>query len=270
MKALPPPLNRDANRANVRKILQQCNGRMDDALHFLLPDSSPGSSSPSSVEREQDSDDEKDQKPKKKRDRRASRPNPLHSNSAMPVPGRDSLIISPNPLLLVAALKKVANDDTKQSDPDETEEENWKDNMFRDSSTSPSSSASRYSSPPPKRGSTDIPRIRIKLHGPKAQGPNQDSDLISVASSQSSQSNVADTEADPENAAKSVKKEPRLMAKPRGRRHVPGNHRARLLMQQNAHDTDNESVRAALSRTDSLARNNSMKRLDSSIEAITI
>ena len=263
LRALPHPLNQPDNRANVQATLQQCNGSMDDAINFLLPESSPGTSSPSSVERDADSDDEKDQKPHKKRDRRASRPNPLRSNLAVPVPGRDAPIISPNPIFLTAALTKVAEGE-KKYDPDETEEENWKDHMFDESSVSPSSSASRYSSPAPKGSNANVPKVRLHLSQPKSQGRIRHIDVQSVASSQSSQSNIADTEADPDYTTKSTKKKvsrPRKIAQPRSRL-MPGN--------QRAFDSDNGSRPPALSHVNLLGRTNSMKKLDSSIEAIHI
>ena len=273
MKALPFPLNQSSNRSNVQKTLEHCNGNMDDAVLFLLPDSSPGSTSPSSIERDPDSDDEKGEKPNKKRDRRASRPHPLRSNLAVPVPGKDSVIISPNPVHLAAALKKVAEREPKPFDPDETEEENWKDNaVYKDSSASPSSSVSRYSTPPPKAGNTDQPKIRLKLSQPKVQQKMKDIDVISIASSHSSQSNLADVDADADEGPKPVKKEPpqdRIIAKPR-RRLISGYERARLIKQRLARDSDNDSNAPALSRASMLARNNSMKKLDSSIEAIHI
>ena len=163
MKALPFPLNQSRNRFNVQQTLKHCNGNMDDAVLYLLPDSSPGSTSPSSIERDPDSDEEKERKPNKKRDRRASALHPLRSNLAVPVAGKDSIIISPNPAHLAAALKKVAEKESEPLDPDETEEENWKDNViYKDSSASPSSSASRYSTPPPNTGNANQPTIRLK------------------------------------------------------------------------------------------------------------
>ena len=271
MKALPFPLNQSTNRANVQKRLEHCNGNMDDAVSILLPDSSPGSTSPSSIERDPDSDDEKEQNPNKKRDRRASRPHPLRSNLAVPVAGKDSVILSPDPIRLATALKKVSEEKQKPFDPDETEEENWKDDMmYKDSASSSGSSYSRYSTPPPKAGNTDQPKIRLKLSRPRAQQNSKNKDAGSISSSYSSQSNLADAEADAEEITEVVKKEPqlRVIAKPK-RRLISGYERARLMQEKVARDSDNDST-SALSRANLMARNNSMKKLDSSIEAIHI
>lgn len=271
MKALPFPLNQATNRANVRKTLEHCNGNMDDAVSILLPDSSPGSTSPSSIERDADSDDEKAQNPNKKRDRRVSRPHPLRYNLAVPVVGKDSVILSPDPVRLATALKKVSEDKGQHFDPDETEEENWKDEMMYQNSTSSGSSSSRHSTPPPKVGNTNLPKIRLKISGPKAQQNSQPQEAGSVSSSYSSQSNFADAEADAEDAPQVLKKEPqlRVIAKPR-RRLISGYERARLMQEKAAHDSHNDSTAPVLSRVNLMARNNSMKRLDSSIEAIHI
>ena len=272
MKALPFPLNQATNRANVQKTLEHCNGNMDDAVSILLPDSSPGSTSPCSIERETDSDDEKGQNPNKKRDRRASRPHPLRYNLAVPVAGKDSVILSPDPLRLASALKKVSEEKQQPFYGDETEEENWKDEMmYKDSTSSSGSSYSRHSTPPPKVDSGDQPKIRLKILGPKAQQTSEPQDAGSISSSYSSQSNLADGEADAQDAWDVVKKEPRLrvMAKPR-RRLISGHERARLMQEKAARDSDNDSTAPVLSHANLMARNNSMKRLDSSIEAIHI
>ena len=80
MKALPFPHNQAANRLNVRRILEECNGDMGLAVSMILPDSSPGSSSPSSIERDPDSDEESEHKPNNERDLRARCPHPLRSH----------------------------------------------------------------------------------------------------------------------------------------------------------------------------------------------
>ena len=260
MKILPYPLNQPESRAHVGQVLKKCKGNMESAIEMLLPDSSPGSTSSSSREREYDSDDEEAHKPHKKRDRRASRPNPFRSNLAMPAPDSENMI-SPNPMHLTAALQTVANDKSKY-DPDETEEENWKDQLLKDSSSESSSSASRTSSPASKDENTTVPKIRLKLSAPSKEGHGKDLENFSD-SGRSSQSYVADNEADHEDSTKPVQKgiaRPRIIAKPRGRLMAPYD-RAFFLKQQSARDSDNEST---------LGRTSSMKRLDSSIEAITI
>lgn len=260
MKALPFPLNQPTNRAQVHKILEHCNGNMDDAISILLPESSPGSTSPSSIERDPDSDDEKEQNPNKKRDRRASRPHPLRSNLAVPVVGKDSVILSPDPIRLATALKKVSESKRQPLYPDETEE--WKDMLYKDSASSSGSSYSRHSTPPPKTGNATQPKIKLKLAGPKTQQNSKTQVVGSISSSHSSQSNLADADADKE-------PQPRVIAKPR-RRLITGYERARLMQEKAARDSENASPAPALSHVNLMARTNSMKRLDSSIEAIHI
>ena len=272
MKALPFPLNQINHRANVQRVLEHCNGNMDDAVSVLLPDSSRGSSSPSSIERDPDSDDEKGQKPNKKRDRRASRPHPLRYSLAVPVAGKDSVILSPDPIRLSTALRKVSEEKQGHYDPEETEEENWKDEMsYQTSSSSSGSIESRQSTPPTTNGNADQPRIRLKISAPKAPPKSELRDAGSISSSYSSQSDLADAEADLQDAPAVVKKEPhlRIIAKPR-RRLISGYERARLMQEKVTQDSDNDSTAPTLSRVNLMARNNSMKRLDSSIEAIHI
>ena len=159
----------DANRSIVEHTVKQCRGNINLAVDLLLPDTSPETSErSSSIEREPDSDDETGQKPTKKQDRRQSRPHPLSNNlavrqkdSAPPTPS------SPDPRHLAAALKKV--DKTKKDiDPEETEDEDWKElSPYHDSeSASVSTSASDYSTPDNSQPAVAGP-IRFRLSQPK-------------------------------------------------------------------------------------------------------
>ena len=75
INALQNPLPYLVDKQYAKKILEQCNGNLDQAVSKLL-DSEDGASSAqesSSIEREPDSDDDSIQGPYKKRDRRTSK-----------------------------------------------------------------------------------------------------------------------------------------------------------------------------------------------------
>ncbi|KAG8527627.1 uncharacterized protein KY384_007780 [Bacidia gigantensis] len=208
----------DANRNMVEQTLKQCRGNINLAVDLLLPETSPETSErSSSIERDPDSDDEKDQKPTKKQDRRQSRPHPLSQNLA--VRSKDGDLASPDPHDLSLALKKVG--DTKEFDPDETEEEDWKeDGPYHDSeSASVSTSASDYSNPDQSQQSTSGV-TRFRLSQPKkpqaSTSPSTSSDKPKI-----------------EYELTSIKPR-RVIAKPRRRRLVNGNDRAADLAKKSA------------------------------------
>ena len=210
-----------ADRPAIHKTLQQCKGDINNAVSMLLPESSQSSGGSSSVERDADSDDELEQKPKKKQNRRPSRLHPLCNGNPkhdLTVRTKDANMVSPDPNQLSAALSKL--NDNRTSDPEETEEENWRnDSTFRDSeSTSVSTSASDYSI----TSKAEPGRVRLKLSQPK----KQDAQITAVSSSASSQSIAGEYDADAEKARQS-----RLIAKPR-KRLITRDERDRLAAQK--------------------------------------
>lgn len=202
----------ERSRSSIENTLKHFKGNINHAVSYLLPDSSPDSSSrSSSIEREPDSDDEKAQKPTKKQDRRKSRPHPLSHTFAVRTGQTNP--ISPDPHRLAVALRKV--NEHKQSDPDETEWEDWQNKASGDSdSGSFSTSASDYSA-----GEQQLPEpdaksgpIRLKLSEPK----KPDIDIKAAVNSNS------------ENVSSPTCKKPnRAIAKPR-RRLINGNERAQM------------------------------------------
>ena len=208
----------ESNRAIVEKTVKQCRGNINLAVDLLLPESSSASDRSSSIEREPDSDDEKGQNPTKKQDRRQSRPHPLSNN--LPVRQRDGEPPSPDPRHLAVTLQKMDRD-KKGYDPEETEEEDWKeDGPYHDSeSTSVSTSASEYSTP---ERSQQVKAIapRLKLSQPKK--PDEETTASSGSDKTKVESQIE------------VMKSHRVIAKPRRRRLVSGNERAADLAKKSA------------------------------------
>lgn len=195
------------DRAAIEKALHDYKGNVDNAVSSLMPESSQSSGGSSSVERDADSDEDMEQKPTKKQNRRPSRPQPLvhgKSKQNLAVRTKDANLLSPDPMQLSAVLTNLKG--RKTYDPDETEEEDWRnDSTYKDSeSASVSTSASDCSTAP----KADIGPIRLKLSQPKKQ-----TEQSSQHSSNSSvQSTTAEYDADAEKPQK-----PRVIAKPRRR-----------------------------------------------------
>ena len=228
----------EANRSMVEQTMKQCRGNINLAVNLLLPDSSPETSErSSSIEREADSDDETAQKPTKKQDRRQSRPHPLSNNLA--VRQKDGEITSPDPRHLAVALRKV--DRTKKDyDPEETEEEDWKeDGPYHDSeSASVSTSASDYStSEQAQQVKTNVPRFRL------TQPKKPDSQ---ATSSSSSDKPIADSQL-------STSPQHRVIAKPRRRRLISGTERAADLAKKSARNQHLANHATANSQQDNTA-----------------
>ena len=209
----------EANRSMVEQTLKQCRGNVDLAVNLLLPDSSPETSDrSSSIEREPDSDDETTQKPTKKQDRRQSRPHPLSNNLA--VRQKDGEITSPNARHLAVALRRVDRS-KKDYDPEETEEEDWKeDGPYHDSeSASVSTSASDYStSEQAQQVKITVPRFRL------TQPKKPDSQVNSSSSSDKPTIEMPS----------SISQHHRAIAKPRRRRLISGTERAADLAKKSA------------------------------------
>ena len=213
----------DANRSIVEQTIKECRGNVDLAVQYLLPETSPETSErSSSIERDPDSDDEWNQKPSKKQDRRQSRPHPLSNNLA--VRQKDSNLSapsSPDPRRMTSALKK-ADKSTTEVDPEETEEEDWKEiGPYPDSeSASVSTSASEYSAPDQSQQSqTGLP-TRFRLSQPK----KPESTVQNVDSSH---------QPNPEKDSRPSSTH-RTIAKPRRRRLVQGTERAADLAKKSA------------------------------------
>ena len=230
MSSLPYQANRDL----VIQTLKQCRGNLNLTVDILLPESSPDTSDrSSSIEREPDSDNEADQKPTKKQDRRQSRPHPLSNHLA--VRPKDGDPTSPNPRSLAIALKKV--DRTKQKfDPDETEEEDWKEEgPYHDSeSASVSTSASDYSTSEQAQPEKSAPRFRLTQ--PKKPDAN--------AHSSSSERSTMDPQL-------KTNKQHRIIAKPRRRRLISGTERAADLAKKSARNQHLQNHASANSQGDS-------------------
>ena len=213
----------EANRSMVEQTIRQCRGNVNLAVDFLLPDSSPETSErSSSMERDPDSDDERGQKPMKKQDRRLDRPHPLR-NANLPVRQKENGFTSPDPRHLAVALKKVDRL-KKEYDPEETEEEDWKeDGPYHDSeSASVSTSASDYSTSERSQQQSSSAGPRFRLSQPKKP------DLAAKASSSSNsdRSNI--------DASGRTSKQHRVIAKPRRRRLISGTERAADLAKKSA------------------------------------
>ncbi|KAL9103150.1 MAG: hypothetical protein Q9163_001794 [Psora crenata] len=212
----------EANRRMVEQTLRQCRGNVNLAVDFLLPDSSPETSErSSSIERDPDSDDEKGQKPTKKQDRRISRPHPLR-NDNLTVRQKENGITSPDPRRLAVALKKVDRG-KKEYDPEETEEEDWKEGgPYNDSeSASVSTSASDSSAPEPSQP--------VKVGGPRfrlSQPKKPDFDARASSGSNSDKSTV--------DVSANTSPQRRLIAPPRRRRLISGSERAADLAKKSA------------------------------------
>ena len=195
------------DRAAIEKALQDHKGNIDNAVSSLMPESSQSSGGSSSIERDADSDEDMEQKPTKKQNRRPSRPQPLgHGNPKqnLAVRTKETHVFPPDPMQLSAALTNLKGE--KSYDPDETEEEDWRnDSTYKDSeSASVSTSASDCSNAPKAESGP----IRLKLSLPKkhAEHPLQHSSNSSV------QSITGEYDADAEKPQK-----PRVIAKPRKR-----------------------------------------------------
>ena len=220
LRSLPPQMQID--RHAIESAIQASRGNVNEVVSNLLPASSPssanlsGTSSPASIERDQDSDFDMEQKPKKKQDRRQSRPHPLKPKQHLTVRTKDTAMLSPNPNHLTAALSKLKNEKTEQTDPDETEEEDW-----RNESTSISTSVSDSSTN--SKGEVASSPARLKLLQPKKVAQVRSSSITSSEQS-NAENSVVDTDGD---------KRSRIIAKPRGRL-ISGNERRRLAEQRTA------------------------------------
>lgn len=210
----------DSNRSIVEHTVKQCRGNVNMAVDLLLPDSSPETSErSSSIEREPDSDDEFNKKPFKKQDRRQSRPHPLSNNLA--VRQKDSAPSSPDPTHLAAALRGIKTT-KKEFDPEETEEEDWKESVpSHDSeSASVSTSASEYSTPDPSLQPKPGP-IRFRLSQPR------------IPDLPTSTESFDGRNSDPQRASSTTLTN-RVIAKPKKRRLISGNERAADLAKKSA------------------------------------
>ena len=210
----------DANHGIVEQTLKQCRGNINLAVDLLLPESSPETSErSSSIERDPDSDDEKGQKPSKKQNRRRSRPHPLSNNLAVRQKASSlSSSYSPDPRRLTAALNQV--DGAKEDvDPEETEEDDWKElSPFHDSeSASVSTSASEYSTPDQSQQVSAGP-TRFRLSQPKKPEASPQPGISSDKVEHDLQKRTSH----------------RIIAKPRRRRLVNGNERAADLAKKSA------------------------------------
>ena len=205
------------DRAAIEKALQDYKGNVDNAVSSLLPDSSQSSGGSSSIERDADSDEDMEEKPTKKQNRRPSRPQPLKNGNPkqnLTVRTKEANMLSPDPMQLSAALTNLKGG--KSYDPDETEEEDWRnDTTYKDSEcASVSTSASDCSAVP--KGEPGP--IRLKLSQPKKQMEQ----FSQHSSSSSVQSTTGEYDADAEKPQK-----PRVIAKPR-RRLISRDERDRL------------------------------------------
>ena len=231
----------EANRSMVEQTLRQCRGNVNLAVDFLLPDSSPETSErSSSIEREPDSDDEKGQNPTKKQDRRVGRPHPLR-NENLAVRQKENSASSPDPRRLAVALKNV-DKEKKGYDPEETEEEDWKEEgPYHDSeSASVSTSASDYSTPEQSQPVT-IGGPRFRLSQPKKPDP----DAKASSSSNSDQSNME--------VNGKINPQRRVIAKPRRRRLISGTERAADLAKKSARNQHLANHATANSQQDNTA-----------------
>lgn len=255
------------SREVIAEALQAYKGNINHAVSSLMPASSSSSSRSSSIERDVDSDDEMDQKPKKKADRRPSRPHPLYVgkiNKKLTVNADDAQLLSPNPRQLSVALSRLKDDEA--FDPDETEEEDWRnDSPYKDSeTTSVSTSASDSSAASKGPG----PTIRIKLSQPKKPTDK----VRSISPLSSGQSNAGDYDADGEKPGP----QPRVIAKPK-RRLVSRDERDRLNaekaeMAEKIEKTAKAARRASLSPTSAKHRksNQSPPVIDVGIKVLRI
>ena len=227
-----------ANRSMVEQTLKQCRGNVNLAVDFLLPDSSPETSDrSSSIEREPDSDDEKGQKPTKKQDRRPSRPHPLR-NDNLAVRPKENGVTSPDHCRLTVVLKN-SDGEGRDFDPEETEEEDWKEEgPFHDSeSASVSTSASDYSASEQSQ--------QVKISGPRfrlSQPKKPDPDVKPSSGSNSGKPN-SDVHA-------KTSKQHRVIAKPRRRRLISGTERAADLAKKSARNQHLANHAAANSQRD--------------------
>ena len=195
------------DRAAIEKALQDYKGNVDHAVSSLMPESSQSSGGSSSIERDAESDEEMNQKPTKKQNRRPSRPQPLgHGKPSqnLTVRTKEANKLSPDPMQLSAALTNLKGE--QAYDPDETEEEDWRnDSTYKDSeSASVSTSASDCSAAP----KVESGPIRLRLSQPKKQTDKP----LQHSSNSSVQSNLGDYDADAEKPQR-----PRVIAKPRKR-----------------------------------------------------
>lgn len=212
------------DREVVEEALQAYKGNVNNAASSLMPASSQSSSRSSSIEREPDSDDEVERKPKKKADRRPSRPQPLlidKSSNDNATNGKRSDSGSPDPKQLSAALSELEKNTS--FDPDETEEEDWRNNSpFKDSETTSVSTSASDLSNTSKGGIRPV--VRIKLSQPK-KPVNKDQPLPGPLTAQPT---VGDYDADGEKI-----QQPRPIAKAR-RRLITGAERERQKAEKGA------------------------------------
>lgn len=195
------------DRVAIEKALQDHKGNVDNAVSSLMPESSQSSGGSSSIERDADSDEDIEQKPTKKQNRRPSQPQPLglgKPKQNLTVRTKDGSMLSPHPVQLSAALTNLKGEHSY--DPDETEEEDWRnDSTYKDSGCASVSTSASESSAAPK---AETGPVRLRLSQPKKQAdqPPQHSSNSSV------QSSTGDYDADAEKPQK-----PRMIAKPRKR-----------------------------------------------------
>ena len=172
-----------ADRATIRKTIEECKGSLDAAVTKLLDLEDQGSVSStqetSSVEREPDSDDEALSGPNKKQDRRLSRAkrNALKEIEQRPKKGlavrlKDKPKASPipktiTPQIQVNGIKEedpIKREEASDNDePDESDEEDWQsDPTYKDP----------YNQYPTSCSTTNHPRfggVRLRLSQPKPE-----------------------------------------------------------------------------------------------------
>ena len=237
-----------ATREAIREALEAYKGNMNKAVSALMPASSSSSSRSSSIERDGDPDDDLDPKPAKKLDRRSSRPQPLHlgkSHKILTVDSSNSHSSSPDPGQLSSALSKLTGDDA--GDPDETDEENWRNESSYQASGTTSVSTSASDSSAASKGSTGSKFQRLKLSAPRKPVEK----VQPAAAPRNEQSPAGGYDADEEEP-----QSPEVVAKPR-RRLITGAERER----QRAEKARKASCRTSLSPTSANAKKSSQSPL---------
>lgn len=254
------PYNYD--REVVEQALQQAKGNVNEAVSNLLPDSSQssikssGTSSPASIDRDADNDYEMEHKPKKKQDRRHSRPLPPKNQHLLTVRTKEASMLSPDPKQLSAALIKLK--DFKGIDPDETEEEDWRNVSNSKDSESESRSTSVSDCSTDSKGKAGP--ISLKLSQPKK--PIIKARPVSATSSEQSITGEYDADAEKSQLARKI-------AKPR-RRLITGHERqaaqnAARLAAQSATRPSNTALHTATKK-----QNQSTPVIDMSIKVLSI
>ena len=156
-------------------------------------------------------------------------------------------MLSPDPNHLTAALSKLKNEHTGQTDPDETEEEDW-----RNESTSVSTYVSDSSSDSKEKV---VPSpVRLKLLQPKKISKVRPSSMTSSEQS-NGENSVAGTDGD---------RPSRIIAKPRGRL-ITGNERRRPAERESAHQ-----AKTALHHTSKQNQGAPAMSMANSIKVLTI